>query len=68
MKLNEVTYPAMVGGFFDFRLTAFFCCFLGLPESGSDAVEAPVAEAAAPARLRNFLSWPAGLAGPDGSG
>ena len=68
MKLDEVAYPAMVGGFFVFWQTAFVCCFLGLPESGSDAVEAPVAEAAAPARLRDFLSWPAGLAGPDGSG
>ena len=58
----------MVGGFFVFLLEVFFCCFLGLPESGSDAVEAPVAEAAAPARLRDFLSWLAGLAGPDGSG
>ena len=68
MKLNEVTYPAMVGALFDFLTATFFCCFLGLSESGSDAVDVPVAEAAAPTRLRDFLLWPAGLAGPDGSG
>ena len=68
MKLDEVAYPAMVGGFFIFRLTVFFYCFLGLPESGSDAVEAPVAKVATQACLRDFLSWPAGLAEPDGSG
>ena len=58
----------MVGALLDFFTTVFFGCFLGLPESGSEAVDAPVPEAAAPARLRDFLLWPAGLAGPDGSG
>ena len=58
----------MEGGFFVFRTTVFFGCFLGRPESGSDAVDVPVPEAAAPARLRDFLLWPAGLAGPDGRG
>ena len=57
----------MVGALFDFLTTVFFAFFFGRPESGSDAVDVPVAEAAAPARLRDFLSWPARLAEPDGS-
>ena len=47
-----------------FRATVFFGNFLGLPESGSEAVDAPVPEAAAAARLRGF--WPVGLAEPAG--
>ena len=58
----------MVGALLDFLMTVFFGCFLGRPESGSNAVDVPVPEAAAPARLRDFLLWPAGLAGPDGRG
>ena len=62
------TYPAMVGAFFPFRDTVFFCCFFGLSASGSEAVDAPVPEARAAARLRGFWFWPAGLAELDGRG
>ena len=58
----------LVGAFLPFRATVFFGNFLGLPESGSEAVDAPVPEAADAVRLRGFLLWPAGLAEPDGSG
>ena len=63
------TYPAMVGAFFPFRDTVFFYCFFGLSASGSEAVEAPVPEAAATAaRLRGFGAGPGGLAELDGRG
>ena len=59
----------MVGAFFVFRTTVFFCCFVGLSGSGSEAAEAPVPEAAAAAaRLRGFGAAPVGLAELDGSG
>ena len=45
----------MVGALLDFFTIVFFGCFLGLPESGSEAVDAPVPEAAATARLHDFL-------------
>ena len=64
----EITYPAMVGAFLPFRTTVLFGNFVGLLESGSKAVDAPVPEAATAARLRCFLLWTAGLAEPDGSG
>ena len=67
-RRNEVTYPAMVGAFLPFRATVLFGTFVGLPESGSEAVDAPVSEAAATARLRGFLFWPAGLTELDGRG
>ena len=54
-----MTYPAMVGAFFPFRATVFFGIFFGLSESGSEAAEAPVPEAAvATARLRGFGTGP----------
>ena len=65
---GEVTYPAMVGAFFPFRVTVFLGCFFGLSESGSEAVDAPVPEAAAAACLRGFGFWPAGLAELDERG
>ena len=69
MKLDLVTYSAIVGGaFFGFLTATFFCCFLGLPESKSNVVDAPAAKAPAPARLRDLLSWHVGLAGSEGSG
>ena len=55
----------MVGALLDFFTTVFFGCFLGLLESRSEAVDAPVPEAAAMARLSDFLLWPVGLAEPD---
>ena len=58
----------MVGAFFAFRATVFFCCFVGLSGAGSEAEEAPVPEAAAAARLRGLGAAPAGLAELDGSG
>ena len=66
---KEITYPAMVGAFFDFRATVFFCCFAGPSGAGSEAEEAPVPEAAAAAaRLRGLGAAPVGLAELDDSG
>ena len=59
----------MVGAFFPFRATVFFSCFFGLSASGSEAVEAPVPEAAATAaRLRGFRTGPGGFADLNGRG
>ena len=59
----------MVGAFFAFRATVFFCCFVGLSGAGSEAEEAPVPEAAAAAaRLRGLGAAPGGLAELDARG
>ena len=59
----------MVGAFFPFRATVFYSYFFGLSESGSEAAEALVPEAAAAAaRLRGFGTSPDGFAELDGRG